>query len=630
MNLKEGTSLQGGRYRIERMLGQGGFGITYLGVQMGLNRKVAIKEFYMKEYCERDKDTSHVSLGTSGSRETVERFRQKFVKEAQTISALSHPNIVRIYDVFEENGTAYYVMEYHGNGSLSELVKSNGRLDEQEAIGYIHQIAEALRYIHERNINHLDIKPSNVLIDNKGVLVLIDFGMSKRYDKEGNQTSTTPIGISHGYAPMEQYNVDGVNTFSPQVDIYSLGATLYKLVTGQTPPQANVVFNDGLPILPSFLSASVVCAITEAMRPARKDRPCNVDELLSILDTPIVVMMEDNEKTEVEEKNNRKSATFPASSVSVDSHTSSNRWWIVLLICLLSIWGIWRTIDYWDGREDKGNIQTSDTYLNQSEGGEQPVISDEVLRLQKAVNTTFYVTTSPNGANVYVDGEYVGKTPIRNKEFSIGNHVVKIILDGYKAFSKECSFNETPFIINETLETVDVSLRTTPQQEIAPSKSVTNVTVYDRKYVDLGLSVKWADCNVGASSPKEDGCYVKWNNISLKSVNALEKEQYKWRGSWRLPTKTEFAELLNKCKWTWNSQGYYTVVGPNGNRICLPASGIRNGKMLNDVNEGGYYWCSSPYEGSSQDAYFFYFYSDDRSVTWGNINVERSVRLVLE
>ena len=116
MQLTIGSFLQGHKYRIDKVLGQGGFGITYLCSHVGLNRQVAIKEFFMKEYCERDKDTSHVSLGTSGSKDLVERFRQKFVKEAQTIAGLNHPHIIRIHDVFEEHGTAYYVMEYHSGG----------------------------------------------------------------------------------------------------------------------------------------------------------------------------------------------------------------------------------------------------------------------------------------------------------------------------------------------------------------------------------------------------------------------------------------------------------------------------------------------------------------------------------
>ena len=129
MQLQSGTLLQGGKYKIETVLGQGGFGITYLATQVALERKVAIKEFFMTEHCNRDVATSHVSVGSQGSQELVARFRQKFVKEARMIAGLNHPHIIRIIDVFEENGTAYYVMEYMGNGSLAEYGISYRQVD---------------------------------------------------------------------------------------------------------------------------------------------------------------------------------------------------------------------------------------------------------------------------------------------------------------------------------------------------------------------------------------------------------------------------------------------------------------------------------------------------------------------
>ena len=266
MNLKPNSLLQGGKYRIEKVLGQGGFGITYQAVQVALNRKVAIKEFFMKEYCNRDSETSHVSVPSEGSKELVGKFRQKFIKEAQNIAALNHPHIIRIHDVFEENGTAYYVMEFWDNGSLADLVKRQGALDEVEALRYIRQVADALGYIHDRKMNHLDVKPGNILLDENRNAVLIDFGLSKRYDEEGNQTSTTPVGISHGYAPLEQYKKGGVGTFSPATDIYSLGATLYKLLTGQTPPEATELMDEELPSLPANISPATVSAIKRQCR----------------------------------------------------------------------------------------------------------------------------------------------------------------------------------------------------------------------------------------------------------------------------------------------------------------------------------------------------------------------------
>ena len=295
MNLRQGTLLKHGEYRIECELGHGGFGVTYLAVQVGLNRRVAIKEFFMSEYCNRDAETSHVSVPSEGSKELVAKFRNKFIKEAQNIASLKHPHIISIHDVFEDNGTAYYVMEYLDHGSLADVVKRQGRLAEADALRYIRQIADALRYIHARKMNHLDVKPGNILIDEEDHAVLIDFGLSKRYDDEGNQTSTTPVGISHGYAPLEQYKKGGVGTFSPSTDIYSLGATLYKLITGATPPDANDVNDDGLPPFPTYVSDSTAKAIEQAMHPRRKDRPQSIEEFLALLDVlnrqdePIVI-----------------------------------------------------------------------------------------------------------------------------------------------------------------------------------------------------------------------------------------------------------------------------------------------------------------------------------------------------
>lgn len=285
--LKTNAVLQNGKYRIEGVLGQGGFGITYLAFQVALNRKVTIKEFFMKELCNRDEQTLQVSVPSMGSVDTVARFRAKFVKEAQTIAALNNPHIIHIHDIFEENGTAYYVMDYLSGGSLSDLVQRDGVLAEATALGYIRQVADALSYIHARNINHLDIKPSNVLIDGNGNAVVIDFGLSKRYDETGSQTSTTPVGISHGFAPLEQYQPGGVSTFSPTTDIYSLGATLYKLLSGQTPPNATALLDADLDLSRLSASPSTKAAIAAAMQPKRKGRPQTVEAFIAMLDEKV-------------------------------------------------------------------------------------------------------------------------------------------------------------------------------------------------------------------------------------------------------------------------------------------------------------------------------------------------------
>ena len=284
MELKSQTILQGGRYVIHGVLGRGGFGVTYLAEQVMAKRRVCIKEIFPKDYYTRGDDTRSLMLASQGFAVSMNRYKEKFVKEAQTIAALDHHNIIPIYDVFEENNTAYYVMEYIDGESLSDVIKRRGALAEGDAVEYIRQAAEALGYLHERRIMHLDIKPGNIMVRRKdNRVVLIDFGLSKHYDEQsGEATSTTPVGVSHGYAPMEQYKQGGVNTFSPETDIYSLGATLYALVVGHAPQEAATLITEPLDF-PEHISLSLRSAITAAMAISPKERPASVGEFLAML-----------------------------------------------------------------------------------------------------------------------------------------------------------------------------------------------------------------------------------------------------------------------------------------------------------------------------------------------------------
>ena len=264
------TTLQNGRYKIESILGQGGFGITYRAVQTSLGRTVAVKEFFMKDYCERAEDSTRITLGTQSSREMVMRYREKFEKEARTLAKLEHPHIVRVIDVFQENNTSYYVMEYAEGASLKQQVDEKGPLSEAKAVSYICQVADALRYLHQQHICHLDIKPANILTKANGDAVLADFGLAKQYDEDGGETSTTPVGKSKGYAPPEQYRTGGVKSFSPETDIYALGATLYFLLTGKTPPESVLLNEESLDV--STLSPNMAQTVQVAMQLRRADR----------------------------------------------------------------------------------------------------------------------------------------------------------------------------------------------------------------------------------------------------------------------------------------------------------------------------------------------------------------------
>ena len=332
MNLKPGVTLHGGSYRIIDTLGRGGFGITYLAEQVMAERKVCIKEFFPEEYYNRDANGCSISLGSQGSAKIMETFKAKFIKEAKTIAKFDHTNIIHIHDVFEENNTAYYVMEYIDGESLSAVVKRRGALDEAAAVGYIRQVADALGYIHEQRIMHLDVKPGNVMLRSRDDrAILIDFGLSKHYNAEsGEATSSSPVGVSHGFAPMEQYKSGGVKEFSPATDIYSLGATLYYLVTGLVPPEAADISDEGLPALPAHLSQGVRTAIERSMADKRKARPQSIAEFLALLDdSEIVAIDDDDEDTHFDSTPN---PTKPEDK-------KRSKWWLWLIVAAIILAG---------------------------------------------------------------------------------------------------------------------------------------------------------------------------------------------------------------------------------------------------------------------------------------------------
>ena len=348
MQLKRGTILKGGEFIIIDVLGKGGFGITYLAIQSGLNRKVAVKEFFMEDFCNRDEETSAVSVPSVGSFAQVMRFKTQFLKEAQTIATLNHPNIIKIISVFEENGTAYYVMEYVDGGSLDKMSTPQAPMSEAQAVNYVIQIAEALDYLHDNNILHLDVKPANILVCN-GKAVLIDFGISKRYDPAyGEQTSTNVLAISEGYAPLEQYTKEGVAHFTPAADVYSLGATLYKLVTGNKPSSAGelAVAGNG-PEIPEHVSPHVADAIRAAMAPSAAKRlqsmsafvaklKADDDQRTKIINTPPV-------KPDVTPPPVKPDVTPPPPPVKKPERSGGFMKWliIVLLVVVAGIAAIW-------------------------------------------------------------------------------------------------------------------------------------------------------------------------------------------------------------------------------------------------------------------------------------------------
>lgn len=283
MNLSAGTLLRGGTYRIVRFIDSGGFGCTYEAEHLMLQKRVAIKEFFVKDYCNRDENTSYVVVGIKSKEPLVDKLKKKFLDEARAVSRFRHPGIVQVSDVFEENGTAYYVMDYIEGRSLKDMVKAEGPMPERRALKYVFQVAEALKYVHARNRLHLDVKPGNIMVDGSDNAILIDFGTSKQYDEESGENTSTLLGYTPGYAPPEQMSKSVVK-FLPATDVYALGATLYKLLTGKTPLDANDrISGDTLEPLPAGTADSVRRAVSAAMSLDKRQRPQSVEEFVGML-----------------------------------------------------------------------------------------------------------------------------------------------------------------------------------------------------------------------------------------------------------------------------------------------------------------------------------------------------------
>lgn len=283
MHLPVGSLLNSGKYKIVRFISSGGFGCTYEAQHIMLGERVAIKEFFVKDFCNRDEATAHVTIGTQSKRGLIDKLKSKFIDEAKMLYRMQHPGIVRVFDIFEENGTAYFVMDYVDGLSLNQIVAKEGALSEERAVRYISQVAEGLDYVHKNDCLHLDIKPGNIIINNADNAILIDFGTSKQYDEVDGENTSTLLGKTPGYAPLEQMGNDVVK-FTPATDIYALGATLYKLLTGITPPSATLIASgEDLEPLPAVTSPSVCQAIMESMNINKKKRPQSIDEFLAIL-----------------------------------------------------------------------------------------------------------------------------------------------------------------------------------------------------------------------------------------------------------------------------------------------------------------------------------------------------------
>ncbi len=279
-HLPKNTRLQNGNYALGEVLGQGGFGITYKGGDMALKRYVAIKEFF-PQGCARQ--NASVQPAGALSAADYEKIKAKFIEEARTLARFSDPGIVRVFGVFEENNTAYMVMELLQGATLSTRIAETTMLDESEAVSIAEKVGGALKVVHEAGIIHRDLKPDNICLTNDGRVVLIDFGTARAFASGKTVRQTTML--TPGYAPLEQYGQQA--RFGAYTDIYALAATLYHAVTGQVPPQATdraagVELRAPRELNPR-LSPAFSKAIVWAMQVKAADRPQDVAAFVGAL-----------------------------------------------------------------------------------------------------------------------------------------------------------------------------------------------------------------------------------------------------------------------------------------------------------------------------------------------------------
>lgn len=288
--LQPGTVIHGTHndYRIERVLGQGSFGITYvanvrLKGRLGAiesTAMVAIKEFFLRDVSSRN----GLRVFSVSDSTLCSDYRRDFLREAQNLSRLDNDHIVKVLETIEENDTVYYVMEYLSGGNLDQHILSHGKLSCREALDIAIQIGEALKCMHAQHMLHLDLKPLNVMRGEDGHIVLIDFGLSKCFGADGQPESSTRIGHgTTGYAPIEQHSFKKADGFMPTLDIYALGATLFKMLTGCVPPEASVVLNEGLPVdelSSAGVPPAIIALVERSMQPLRRMRHQTVGEFV--------------------------------------------------------------------------------------------------------------------------------------------------------------------------------------------------------------------------------------------------------------------------------------------------------------------------------------------------------------
>ena len=530
-HLQPNTTLQGGKYRIERLLGQGGFGNTYVGYNTEFEETVAIKEFFMKGVTERDETTSVVSVSNADNLQQFEEQREKFKKEATRIRKLDNPHIVRVHDQFEENGTAYYVMDFVEGENLAQRLKRTGKpMGERKVREILPQLLDALKAVHNAGMWHLDLKPANIMLDKNGNIKLIDFGASKQLNaKKGGATTSTAISYTNGYAPREQME-QNYDKFGPWTDIYALGATLYNLLTNKRPPMPSDIDDDVsedkhnvLPF-PSTTSTEMKQLVVQMMQTNRMKRPQTIGDI------SVPPMKKVNKKVESEET--------------------------TLLVTP-------------DSKSDEETIvaPTDNQPANQSQEKKE-VVSEE--------DNASYLYEEPTWREKLRDFWWNLKGVIIIVSCLSITSILGFCL---KTCDKITGWDKKPETANEAISETKVE----PQSvDLGLSVEWASFNVGARNPYEVGNYYWWASTNPVRSESDVQNIYdwnadkqsfEKYNSVGMLMAPEDDAAIKEWGDNWRTPTPDELYELATECTWKeaeyMNTKGY-NVTGKNGNKIFLP------------------------------------------------------------
>ncbi len=434
-SLPAGTVLDN-RYKIESVLGEGGFGITYKAHDSQLDYTVVIKEFLPQECAARSGDSVTVQPRTNRT-DDYQYGLERFLDEARNLARFQHANIVRVSNFINTNGTVYFVMDYAEGEDLSDWLKKHDTLNEDIILKIVTPILEGLAEVHKTGLLHRDIKPGNIFMRKQGGPMLIDFGAARQ--ALGEHSKSISAIISQGYAPPEQYTTRGKQ--GSFTDLYAIGAVLYKLVTGKAPLESadrahDIHEGEPDPMTPALEAGQgkvgdwLLQLTDQMLRISAKDRPQNAEAVLTAIKNKTTADVaadssaqpsskQNDNKTRVVKSGERFGKTRPAHQTQSEQSANGAHGVpygkiaaIMVVVVAIAGGGWWFSQNMMHATNESVQMN-SDLQAQQSK------------TLAKG-NAILYVDSQPSEAEIYLDGILLGQTPYKSETLPKGEHEIKL------------------------------------------------------------------------------------------------------------------------------------------------------------------------------------------------------------